>query len=232
MGNFVSAVIVAAGKSTRMGGNIKKQFINLDGKPVILHTVEAFEKSDMVDEIVVVTSKEDIDDLYSMLLKNNIKKLSKIVAGSDSRQRSVECGINAISDECTYIAIHDGARALISTKVIDKVVNDAFVHSASAAAVRVKDTIKVVTDDLFVEYTPDRSKLFLVQTPQVFKKELYLEALANAHKDKKDYTDDCQLIESIGSKVHICIGDYSNIKLTTKEDIDIALSIMKNKEDK
>lgn len=233
MNEFVSAIIVAAGNSSRMKNNINKQFINLEHEPVILHTVKSFQMSDMIDEIIIVCLDKDIKKIYSLMSINGIAKLSRVVKGSITRQKSVECGIKHIDNKCTHIAIHDGARALILPGKINEVVKDAFIYEASAAAVPVKDTIKVVEDDLFINSTPDRSKIFAVQTPQVFKKELYLKAIKKANMDGKDYTDDCQLIENIQSKVHICMGDYNNIKITTPEDINVALSIIKTrKEDK
>lgn len=231
MNKFVSAVIVAAGNSSRMGNGISKQFIELNGEPVILHTVKAFQKSNMVDEIIVVCLEKDISKVQNLLNKNGITKLSKVVKGSSTRQKSAEFGVKEVNSECTHIAIHDGARALILPGEIDKVVKDAFVHNASTAAVPVKDTIKIVNGDLFIDETPDRNTLYAVQTPQVFEKGIYLKALQKANSDGKDYTDDCQLVENIGLQVHICIGDYNNIKITTPEDINVALNIIKTRKD-
>ena len=231
MNYFVSAVIVAAGNSSRMGDNVNKQFIKLDDMPVLLHTAKAFQESDIINEIIVVCLEKDIDKIYNLFSKGCITKLSKVVKGSTTRQKSVECGIKEIDKMCTHIAIHDGARALILPGKINEIVKDSFVHNASAAAVPVKDTIKIVDKNQFIISTPERSTLFAVQTPQVFEKNLYLKALQQANSEKNDYTDDCQLVENIGHKVHLCVGDYNNIKITTPEDINIALNIIKTRKE-
>lgn len=220
-----SAVIVAAGSSSRMG-SIDKQMIDIDGMPVLIRTIKAFENSVLVNEIVVVTKEEKIPWLKKQLDIFGIEKVTNIVSGADTRQASVKRGVEACSENTDYYAIHDGARPLVSTGCIDICIEDAFEYEASFPAVPVKDTIKTMDKDGFVASTPDRSTLFVTQTPQVFKADIYNEALKKAVLEGKDYTDDCQLFESVGKRVHMVPGEYTNIKITTPEDIVLAEAII------
>ena len=229
MKKFVSAIIVSAGNSTRMGEKINKQFINIFGKPAILYTITAFEKSDDIDEIVIVCKDEHKEKIFGILKDNNIKKVSNIVNGGNSRQESVKNGIKAANKEATHFCINDGARRLITPNMISNVVNKAIKLDCATLGVPVKDTIKVVNEDGFINYTPDRSKLWAIQTPQVFKKEIYLNALKVATKLKMDYTDDCQIVESNNQKVYVQIGSFDNIKLTTIEDVKQVKAILKDR---
>ena len=227
MSKFVSAVIVSAGNSTRMGVN--KQFIDICGKPAVIYALEAFEMSNVIDEIVVVCKKEHIENMINIIVENNIKKVSIVTQGGNSRQESVVLGIEKTSKLATHFCIHDGARILITPDAISNVVEKAFEFKCAAMGVPVKDTIKVVGKDGFVESTPDRSVLWAVQTPQVFEKKIYMDALKNSEKLQQNYTDDCQLVENNGGKVHILKGDYTNIKLTTVDDIEYTKTILKNR---
>ena len=162
------AIIVAAGSSTRMELPISKQFIPLLGVPAIVHTLIAFEKANHIQQIVVVSRKEDIQEIWHCIRQYHIAKVSTVVPGGNTRQQSVAAGIAAASAQITYYAIHDGARPLIQPQEIDTVVQDAFLHKASALGMPVKDTIKIINGNGFVASTPDRSSLWAVQTPQVF----------------------------------------------------------------
>lgn len=218
---YVSAVIVAAGSSTRMNSNISKQLLKIGGKTVLQHTVSAFENSGAVDEIVIVCPESDIDSFKNLFDIENINIPIKFTTGGDTRQKSVGNGVSIVSEDCGIIAIHDGARPLVKPEDIRKVIADAAEFGAATLAVPVKDTIKLVENDT-VESTPPRDKLFIIQTPQVFDKNTYVKAYKKAISDNNDFTDDCQLIESVGGKVHITKGDYTNIKITTVEDIAVA----------
>lgn len=229
MKEFVSAIIVSAGNSTRMGTD--KQFIDICGKPAIAYTLMAFEASDVINEIIVVCKKEHINKMMAIIKENDIKKVSAVTIGGNSRQESVEFGIKRVNKASTYFCIHDGARILITPKAISGVVNKAFEHKCAAVGVMVKDTIKVVDSDGFIKFTPDRSSLWAVQTPQVFERDIYLDSLENARKLEKNYTDDCQLIENNCGKIFMLKGDYSNIKLTTVEDIEQAKAIVNGRGD-
>lgn len=224
MGKYVSAIIVAAGDSSRMGLNKSKQFIKLKGEPVIKHTLWAFEISDVIDSVIVVCREQDERELKAVIRSGGFSKVKAVVYGGKTRDVSVKNGVLACDERTTHFAIHDGARPLVSDKDIKAVVNEAIKCRAAALGTLVTDTIKVVDEDNNIVSTPDRSELRAVQTPQVFEKELYLKALSEG--SSKGITDDCQLVESIGEKVKIVIGSERNIKLTTQNDILIAESLI------
>lgn len=231
--NYVTAIIVAAGNSSRMGGNISKQFIYLNEKTVIEHTLIAFENCSLIDEIVVVAREQDIEKINSLVKKNSFTKVSHIVAGGNTRGESVANGINAssdISDKTHFFAIHDGARPLVLIKDIENVIKKAFEVKSATLGVMVKDTIKIVDNKNIVVSTPNRADLRSIQTPQIFEKGLYISALNKAKSEGKDFTDDCQLVENFGKTVEVVIGSESNIKLTTPIDVIIAESILKARE--
>lgn len=222
---FISAVVVAAGSSTRMNSNISKQLLKIGDKTVLQHTVSAFENSAVVDEIVIVCPENNISDFKLLFENAHISIPVKFTVGGDTRQKSVGNGVSIVSEQCDIIAVHDGARPLVKPDDIKNVISDAVRFGAATLAVPVKDTIKLVENDT-VESTPPREKLFIIQTPQVFDKNTYIKAYEKAISDSKDFTDDCQLIESVGGKVHITKGDYTNIKITTAEDISTAAAFL------
>ncbi len=217
---FVSAVIVSAGNSTRMGG-INKQFLEIDGVPVIAHSIKAFQESDLIDEIVIVTRYEDIKTINELVRKYGFSKVNSVVCGGETRQKSVLNGIDCISDKADFIAIHDGARPLVTEKVIKNTLEVAIKTGAATTGVNVIDTIKCVDDNSVILSTPDRAFLRAVQTPQIFNKTLYLDAVSKV-ENSDDFTDDCKLIEAFGHKVTIVDGDYANIKITTPNDVIVA----------
>lgn len=216
----VSAVIVAAGNSTRMGTN--KQLLMLGDRPVIAHTLAAFQRASVIDEIVLVTRAEDEGILRDIAAQYGITKLTAVVSGGAERQESVANGVAACRADAAYFAIHDGARPLITPELIAAVVEAAGRDGAAAAAVRVKDTIKVADERGFIVDTPDRATLWSVQTPQVFERALYLDALARARESGLRVTDDCRLAEAAGYAVRLVEGSYANLKITTPEDIPMA----------
>lgn len=224
------AIVVAAGNSTRMGMSCSKQFVLLNKIPAIVHTLLAFQNSDCITSVVLVCCPGDRRMMEQLIQRYQIQKLYAVIPGGDTRQQSVMAGILAAPEETEYYAIHDGARALITPKEIMAAVRDGVRYGASALAVPVKDTIKMVNRDGFVCATPERSMLWAVQTPQVFEKGLYQKAMACAQAEGADYTDDCQLAEHAGIPVHLCMGAYTNIKLTTAEDIPAAQAILQKRE--
>ena len=217
MSAFVSAVIVAAGGSVRMGSAESKQFIPLLGKPAIEYTLRAFEACGLISEIVVVCRDSDAERIKTIAADSGIGKLSAVVNGGKSRAHSVKNGISAASAEAKYYAIHDGARPLITPSEIECVVKAAFESG----------TVKIVDENGTIESTPLRSALRAVQTPQVFDSELYSFALEKAEHRLGEFTDDCSLIEDMGGEVTVVDGSAENIKLTTPIDIVIAESILK-----
>lgn len=226
MNRFVTAIIVAAGNSTRMGLGISKQFIPLCSEPVIKHTLRAFEQSDIIDSVVVVCRPQDESEIQK-IVEGNFKKVKALVYGGSMRDESVRNGIVAADERTTHYAIHDGARPLIEQDDITAVVSKAFETGAAALGTLVTDTIKVVDENNIIVDTPIREGLRAVQTPQVFEKSLYLKALDNAKDKSLNITDDCKLVETLGENVHIVIGSETNIKLTTQSDITLAETILK-----
>ena len=212
------AVIVAAGSASRMGG-IDKVMAPIGGEPMIVHTVRAFQSCDAVREIVVVTRQDLIETI--MNLCQDFDKVQAVIIGGATRQESVEIGLGTLSKSMKLVAIHDGARPLVSGEVIDRTVREASAHGAAAPAVPVKDTIKEVQNSV-VTKTPDRSTLFAVQTPQVFDVDLLAGALHKAKMDEAAVTDDCSAVERLGMPVKIVDGDERNIKVTTPMDLKIA----------
>ncbi|MGB9678886.1 MAG: 2-C-methyl-D-erythritol 4-phosphate cytidylyltransferase [Thermoanaerobacteraceae bacterium] len=225
---FVSVVIVAAGRGKRMGESINKVFLNLNGKPVLYHTINAFENLPAVQEIILVVSKGEIKYCKENIVdKFRFTKVKKIVEGGEERQQSVFNGLMSVNEKATIIAIHDGARPLITSEVILQAIEAAYIYKAVGVGVPVKDTIKVVNNQNVVINTPDRRTLWSIQTPQVFEKEIILNAHKKAIADGFAGTDDTVLIERMGIDVMLVEGDYKNIKITTPEDLIIAEAFLK-----
>ncbi len=225
----VSAIIVCAGSSSRMNGQ-DKMLLKLGDTNVMGMSMLSYEKCKSIKDIVVVTKESLVSVVKKTAEELGITKLTNVAIGGETRQQSVMNGLKLIDKDTAMIAVHDGARPLVNPEYIEKTIADAKVFGGAVLGVPVKDTIKVVEDGLIVD-TPYRPKLFITQTPQVFKRRLYFEAVDFAMANGLDFTDDCQLAESIGAKVYMTVGDYKNIKITTAEDIRIAEAIMDNRED-
>ncbi len=212
----VSAVIVAAGKSTRMGQN--KILMKILGKSVLVHTVEAILKTNICDEVIVVSSEENIS-----VFQNELKCFEniRIIKGGLTRGESAYNGISAAKGD--FVLIHDGARPLVTEEIIRNTVETAFETGAAAAGVLPKDTIKVISEEKVIENTVDRKFAILIQTPQVFRRELIKKAY---EKFGFDETDDCALVEKSGGKITVTEGSYENIKITTPVDIFTATRIL------
>lgn len=217
------AIILGAGNGTRMKSEKSKLLLEIGSKTVIERSVEAFLSVSDIDEIIVVARAQDID-IYSELLTD--ERISFVIGGA-TRQQSVKNAVETV-DDAHLIVIHDGARPLIKCEDIEKTIRAAEEFSAAAVGVFVKDTIKIVDKQGFVESTPDRSMLFAVQTPQIFDFDLYKSAMQKADEQGLDFTDDCQLVELCGGKVKMVEGSYSNIKITTPDDIALAENLLKN----
>ena len=212
------AVIVAAGSASRMGG-IDKIMEPLEGEPLVMHSVRAFQNCDAIKEIVVVTRQDLIVPIMSLCA--DLPKVKAVVAGGSSRPESVSAGLNALSEKIKLAAIHDGARPLITWQVIDRTVRAANSYGAAAPGIPVKDTIKIVTGGV-VKETPDRKNLYAIQTPQVFDIALLRAALKKAKDDGAEITDDCSAVERMGMSVKIVEGDERNLKVTTPIDLRVA----------
>ena len=190
---------------------------------MIARTVRAFQECDAVKKIVVVTREDLILPITSLC--SGMDKVKAVVAGGSSRQESVHLGLNALSGEVQLVAVHDGARPLVSWQMIDRVIRAANTYGAAAPAIPVKDTIKVVKGGV-VEQTPDRSTLFAVQTPQVFDFDLLRGALKKVEQEQLQVTDDCSAVEQMGMRIKIVEGDERNLKVTTPLDLKIAQMLL------
>ncbi len=219
-----TAIIVAAGSGTRMGSTQNKQFIMLGRMPVLAHAIKKFQLSDRIDSIIVVTKAESIPLINDLIRDFDFTKVTDVVAGGETRQDSVNCGL-ALVPNGKVVAIHDGARPFVSTKLIDELVSAAYGFGAAAPGVIPKDTVKTVSPDSSVFETPEREALRLIQTPQVFFSDDLKLAYIRAKESGFEGTDDCSVLENMGAKIHIVAGEYTNIKVTTPDDIPIAEAI-------
>ena len=213
----IGAVIVAAGRSSRMGG-VDKTFAPLLGSPLIAHTVERFEAHPAVGEIVLVLAGESVARGRELVLSRGYRKVTQVCSGGERRQDSVRQGLERLSS-CDLVMIHDGARPCVDADTLERGIRTAHEHGAAVAGTPVKDTIKRVSPELLVEDTPERARLWAAQTPQVFHYELLMEA----HRlGQADVTDDAAMVESLGHPVRMFEGTYENIKVTTAGDLAIA----------
>lgn len=226
-----AAVIVAAGSGTRMNAATNKQFILIDDAPVLAHTLTQFQSAETIDEIIIVTRSEDILTASDIVREFGITKAKNIIPGGETRQDSVKCGLSAVTAH-SIVAIHDGARPFVSVDKINELIHTAEACEAAAPGVPVKDTVKVVDENGIVIRTPDRSSLRLIQTPQVFKTELIKHAYALAEKDGFTGTDDCSVAEYAQIPVKLIEGEYTNIKITTPEDLPVAIAILETQNQK
>lgn len=224
-----TAIVVAAGSASRMKG-IDKIMADLQGKPVLLHTLERFQNASCIDEIVVVARQDRLETVKELVAAHELSKVSAVVPGGDSRMESVFAGLNASSSDTVLAAIQDGARPLVTEKIIKETVDMALSYHAAAPAIPVKDTIKVVGEDGRVESTPNRETLRAVQTPQVFDRDLLMAAWQRAKKERLSYTDDCGAMEGLGVHVYLTEGSEENIKITTPLDMKVAELILKGRE--
>ncbi len=223
-----SAVIAAAGCSLRMqnSGGTTKQHLMLGGIPVVVRTLLAFEECSIIGEIVISAREEEIPIYERYREDYGISKLSRVVAGGESRQQSVLCGFDAISPDSEFVAIHDGARCLVTPDIIERVCRAAYRYRAAIAASAVSDTVKVADKNGFVESTADRDLVWLASTPQVFFSTLYRAAAYSARKEGFAATDDSLLVERIKNPVKLVECGRENIKITTPRDIARAEAIL------
>ena len=218
------AIILAGGKGKRMGADISKQFLTINSKPIICYTIEAFQKSDLIDEIIVVLPKDEIDYFNKDVLGKYDLNISKIVEGGKERQDSVYNALQSIKN-CNIVLIHDGARPLVSKEIIEKGISYAEMYSAAAPGVMPKDTIKVINSKRISKETLVRNNLVAVQTPQCFKYSLIKECHSKI-RNNIEVTDDTMVVETYGNEVYIYEGDYENIKVTTKEDLILVKALL------
>lgn len=225
----IVAIVLAAGSGTRMQSDVKKQFMDIDGKPLVYYSLAAFQNS-FVDEIILVTAREDIEYCkYEIVKKYGFSKVKRIVEGGKERFNSVMHGLKMIKD-CDYVYIHDGARPFIDNDILQRLQENAQEFGTAVAAVPSKDTVKVVDNENFVISTPSRNTIWAIQTPQVFKYSIITEAyerltmrLQHVAAEDLHITDDAMVVENFtNSKVRLVMGSYMNLKITTVEDVYIA----------
>lgn len=224
---MVTAIFPAAGASRRMGGGVNKNFLELMGEPILIRTLKTFSQVERVNFLIVVVAAQEVAIVEKLLgAEKNLKPRCVVVGGSE-RQYSIVNGLKLLPDDAQIILVHDAARPLISARIIDEVIDAAEKFGGAIAAVPSKDTIKVVDAEGFVRYTPPRRELVSVQTPQGFRREILLQAYAQAEAENFLGTDDASLVERLGAKVKIVTGSYDNIKITTPEDLSVAESFLR-----
>lgn len=222
---FVTAIVAAAGTSSRMG-NTDKQFLLLDGMPALARSIMALQDSDCIDEIVVCARAGMLERVNALVKQYDFTKVTCVCEGGPTRVQSVKNAVAHCSENTDILAIHDGARPFVLPQTVRKTVEAACEFGAAACAVKVKDTIKQTDENGVVVLTPPRGKLWAVQTPQVFEFNLYKNALENA---PENVTDDCMIVEAAGHGVKLVEGEYTNIKITTPDDIMLSQAILKGR---
>lgn len=216
-----SAIILAGGRGTRMNSKISKQYIDINGKPILYYTIKKFMNCKDVDNIVVVVPEDEIDYCKTEIIIRYDLKVDLIVTGGKERQDSVYNGLKAIK-ESDIVLIHDGARPFLSSELIEKGIKFAKIYKSVAPGVMPKDTIKVKDENSFSNETLNRSSLVAVQTPQIFDYKLIFECHKKVKENKFMVTDDTSVVELYGNKVFLYEGEYTNIKVTTPEDLVLA----------
>ncbi|WP_138159191.1 2-C-methyl-D-erythritol 4-phosphate cytidylyltransferase [Peptoniphilus catoniae] len=225
---YVCAIIAAAGMGKRMKRLVNKQFLEIDGAPILSHTIKKIEESKYIDYILIIIKQSDIHYVGDIISKYGISLPFKIVYGGKERQDSIYNGLMNLPKDTQVVLTHDGARPFVSVEKIDKAIESVFETGACTLANPVKDTIKVSYNSNTVEYTPKREELWAVQTPQVFLKDVILKAYKQAFEENYYGTDDCSLVEKTGRKVKLILNDYKNIKITTPEDLILAKALVED----
>jgi 2-C-methyl-D-erythritol 4-phosphate cytidylyltransferase len=222
-----AAIIVAGGKSERMGPQVDKAFLSLGTKPVLAYSLTAFEQCPDIDGVVLVVRKDRLDGARAMAQMFGCAKVRRVVAGGGSRQMSVMNGLAALWDDATIVAVHDGARPCIQPELISATIRSAKRYGSGVAAVKMTDTVKFVARGIKVSHTLDRGKLWAVQTPQTFKLDLLQKAFDAVRRKRVKVTDEASAVELVSGDVRLVPGDPGNIKVTTPEDLQLAAAILK-----
>lgn len=225
---FCTAIVAAAGSSTRMGGEVNKLLLPLEGVPVLARTLTALDLASRVDAIVIAAREEDILPFSDLCRTYGIRKPVKVVRGGDSREESVLRAALEADPRTELLAVQDGARPLVTPALIDAVAEKAAQCNAAAPAIPVKDTIKVAEDGT-VRETLDRGTLRAIQTPQIFEADLLKAALQSALEAGAELTDDCSAVERLGKVIYLVEGDEANLKITTPLDMTIAAALLQSR---
>ena len=229
---FNSAVILAAGSGRRFSDNTAKQFVEVLGESVLVRSAMAFERSELIDEIIIVTRQADVEGCRNILKDKGITKVTRVVAGGDTRQESAKKGFDAVNPQCDFVAIHDAARCLVTPEMIEAAMETAYVSGACACATRATDSLKKTDSTNTIIETVDRENAWQVQTPQIFMADMYRAASYMGEKDNVQATDDCALCERLGFKVKLVDVGKTNMKITYPEDVIIAEAILKYRKEK
>ncbi len=226
----ISTLIPAAGDGTRLNRAAKKPYLSLAQKPILAHTIQKFEQNTAVDEIWVIVNEDDFDKCHdTVLTPYPFEKVRGLVPGGEIRQMSVQNGIRALADDVDFVIVHDGVRPFVTDEIIFECIAAAAECGAAVTAVPVTETIKVANENAFIVETPPRQKLWTVQTPQVFRKSLLIQAHQAAQAQQIIATDDAALVEQLGYPVKLVEGTYSNLKITTPEDLLIAETLIEKR---
>lgn len=224
---FTSVIIPAAGQGKRMNASMNKQYLTINGKPVLAYTLDVFEKCSLIKEIILVINKDEFEICRQQVLRPYHYTKVQLVEGGSTRQQSVYEGLKAVNSKADIVMTHDGARPIIQESVIIKSIYETMKDKATVVGVPAKNTIKVINSGGFVEYTPNRDYLVEIQTPQTFEHQLLRRAHENAIEEGIEGTDDAFLVERLSYPVKVVTGHYTNIKITTPEDLIIAEAIIK-----
>ncbi len=228
----VTALIPAAGIGKRMGKAVAKQFLPLGDMPLLAHTLLVFQRTSMIDEIIPILSREDVEGCLSDIIERfHITKVKTLVVGGKERQDSVANGLQKLGNDTAVVLVHDGVRPFVTAEIIKEAADCARKGECVAVGVPLKDTIKELNDKGFVRSTLERSRLWAIQTPQAFPARILKDAYADAAKNKVFGTDDASLVEHAGNKVRVIMGSYENIKITTPEDLLLAEEILRRRYD-
>jgi 2-C-methyl-D-erythritol 4-phosphate cytidylyltransferase len=222
-----AAIIVAAGKGKRMASPVKKQYLEISGKPILYWTLKRFQDYSDIKEIVLVVPEKDLATLEPLVTHHwQMTKVIKLVAGGKERHHSVYSGLQTLSRNIDLVLIHDGVRPFVSDAMLKRAIDAAAEHKAAVVGVPPKDTIKRIEHNIIIETLP-RTQLVHVQTPQVFRYDVIMQAFEYAFTHQQFSTDDTALVENIGISVKVVMGDYENIKITSREDMLLAEQILK-----
>jgi 2-C-methyl-D-erythritol 4-phosphate cytidylyltransferase len=225
----VTAIIVGAGEGKRMGGPVPKSFLPIAGRPLVLRALDRFFSARTIEKVILVVAGKEMQRSQALMQSdlNLSHRPWALQAGGATRLQSVRRGLEKLDSDCEIVVIHDAARPFVSASLIDRCVDEACRVGAVVVGVPVRDTIKVVSEEHWVQATPARSSLWEIQTPQVFRKELIVEAHDRAVRQAIDATDDSTLVEQMGKSVLVLQGETTNIKITTPDDILLAEALLR-----
>lgn len=226
---YVSCIVAAGGKGTRMGADINKIFLDLCDIPVIAHTLKVLNDCELINEIIIVTAECDLPGCNDIVTEFDFDKVKTITVGGKERQDSVESGILEVSQNADIVMVHDGARPLVTDEKLIEVINAAKEYGAAALGVPEKNTLKQVDENGFIVKTIDRSNVYAIHTPQVFTKNIIESIYKNAKRHGISATDDCYLAEIADVQIKMVTDSYENIKITTQDDLIIAQQILINR---